>query len=62
MILGSTITIGPVAIACISLPTAIFEFKKSTILKRIGASSIRPKSFLAYTAIFYLIIMICSGL
>lgn len=62
MILGSTITIGPVAIACISLPTAIFEFKKSTILKRIGASSIKPKSFLAYTAIFYLIIMICSGL
>lgn len=62
MILGSSITIGPVAVACVSLPTAIFEFKKSTLLKRIGASNIKPLAFLSYTAFYYFFVMVLSGI
>ncbi|WP_156930203.1 ABC transporter permease [Mycoplasma elephantis] len=62
MVLGSTISIGPLAIACVSLPTAIFEFKKSTLLKRIGATNVKPLTFLIYIALYYFIIMIISGL
>ncbi|TPR53703.1 ABC transporter permease [Metamycoplasma neophronis] len=62
IVMGASITIGPVAIACVSLPTAIFEFKKSTLLKRIGATQIKPLTFLAYTAIYYFFIMILSGI
>ncbi|QJG66853.1 hypothetical protein [Mycoplasma phocoenae] len=62
MILAGSISIGPLAIACVALPTAIFEFKKSTLLKRIGTTNIKPLSFLAYTATYYFIIMILSGL
>ncbi|MFV8476964.1 hypothetical protein ACNQ2I_00725 [Mycoplasma sp. Z355B] len=62
MIASSSLTIGPVAIACVSLPTAIFEFKKSTLLKRIGATKIKPLVFLLYVASYYFIIMFLSGL
>ncbi|MCV3754167.1 ABC transporter permease [Ureaplasma zalophigenitalium] len=62
MILGATFSIGPLAIACISLPTALFEFKKSTLLKRIGATNIKPINFLLFTASYYFLIMIFSGL
>ncbi|MCV3734415.1 ABC transporter permease [Ureaplasma miroungigenitalium] len=62
MILGATFSIGPLAIACIALPTALFEFKKSTLLKRIGATNIKPINFLLFTASYYFIIMIFSGL
>ncbi|WLP85382.1 ABC transporter permease [Mycoplasma seminis] len=62
MIISSSLTIGPVAIACVSLPTAIFEFKKSTLLKRIGATNIKPLRFLLYVASYYFIIMLFSGL
>ncbi|WP_406617458.1 ABC transporter permease [Mycoplasmopsis adleri] len=62
MVLGSTISIGPLAIACVSLPTAIFEFKKSTLLKRIGATNVKPITFLIYTAVYYFFIMLISGL
>ncbi|ADV34166.1 hypothetical protein MBIO_0204 [Mycoplasmopsis fermentans PG18] len=62
MILGSSITIGPVAVACVSLPTAIFEFKKSTLLKRIGASNIKPLAFLSYTAFYYFFVMVLSAI
>ncbi|MFV8401023.1 hypothetical protein [Mycoplasma sp. 2634B] len=62
MIASSSLTIGPVAIACVSLPTAIFEFKKSTLLKRIGATKIKPLVFLLYVSSYYFIIMFLSGL
>ncbi|QSF13495.1 hypothetical protein [Mycoplasma sp. Mirounga ES2805-ORL] len=62
MVLAGSISIGPLAVACVALPTAIFEFKKSTLLKRIGTTSIKPMTFLSYTASFYFLIMIASGL
>ncbi|MHA3838768.1 hypothetical protein [Mycoplasma sp. VS1572C] len=62
MIISSSLTIGPVAIACVSLPTAIFEFKKSTLLKRIGATKIKPIVFLLYVSTYYFLIMFLSGL
>ncbi|MHA3839388.1 hypothetical protein ACX1NB_02380 [Mycoplasma sp. HF14] len=62
MIISSSLTIGPVAIACVSLPTAIFEFKKSTLLKRIGATKIKPITFLLYVSSYYFLIMFLSGL
>ncbi|WP_029513176.1 ABC-2 transporter permease [Mycoplasmopsis primatum] len=61
-IIGPSITIGPIAIACVSLPSALFEFKKSTLFKRIGTSKIKPLYFLLFIALYYLIIMILSGL
>ncbi|MBU4689670.1 ABC transporter permease [Mycoplasma zalophidermidis] len=62
IIIAATFSIGPLAIACVALPTALFEFKKSTLLKRIGATNIKPINFLLVIACYYFLIMIFSGL
>lgn len=47
-----------VAVSMCSMPQAIFEFKQSTLLKRIGSTPIRPWMFLFAAGAFYVLIMI----
>lgn len=41
-----------------SMPTAIMEFKTSVLLKRIGATPIKPWMFILSTAIYYFIVTV----
>ncbi len=59
-ILGGALIIGPIAISVIVLPNAIFEFKESSLLKRIGSTPIKPLFFMLTIGFFYLILMIIS--
>ncbi len=42
------------------MPQAIYEFKNSCVLKRIGATPIKPLSFILITGIYYFLMMIVS--
>ncbi len=42
------------------LPQAVYEFKKSVLLKRIGVTTIKPHQFLAIVCFFYFIMMMFS--
>lgn len=46
------------AIALTVMPASIFEFKKSTLLKRIGVTPIKPWMFLATLFVFYVLVML----
>ncbi|MGL5630668.1 MAG: hypothetical protein ACRDCG_02765 [Mycoplasmoidaceae bacterium] len=57
-VFSGIIAISAIATALTSMPQAIFEFKKSSLLKRIGATPIKPWMFLFAVASFYIFIMI----
>ena len=54
------LSIGNLSISLTSMPTAIYEFKSSSLLKRIGASPINPKIFITAVCSFYIAVMIIS--
>ena len=60
MILSGSLSIGILSISLTSMPTAIYEFKSSSLLKRIGASPINPKIFITAVCSFYIAVMIIS--
>ena len=55
---GGLLAISSMAVSLTSMPQAIFEFKRSSLLKRIGVTPIKPWMFLVITTIFYFIVMI----
>lgn len=57
-ILGGILTIPATTISLTMLPIALFEFKSSSLLKRIGVSSIKPWVFMASISCYYVLIMI----
>ena len=59
-VLGGSLIIGPIGISLITLPNSIFEFKKSSLLKRIGSTPIKPLFFMLTIGFFYVIVMIIS--
>lgn len=54
---GSVLTISSTAVGMVSLPMAIFEFKNSSILRRIGVTKINKNSFLLVILSYYALIM-----
>lgn len=59
-ILGGALGISTMSISLTSMPQAIFEFKRSSLLKRIGATPVKPYMFLLVTGAFYFVIMFAS--
>ncbi len=59
-VLGGLLVVGPIGISVVTLPNSIFEFKKSSLLKRIGSTPIKPLFFMLTIGLFYLIVMIIS--
>lgn len=57
---GGLIIISSMSVSLTSMPQAIFEFKNSTLLKRIGVTPIKPWMFLLTATIYYTIIMIIA--
>lgn len=55
---AALISISSIAVALAAMPQAIFEFKQSTLLKRIGITPIKPWMFLCTSAGYYVMIMI----
>lgn len=55
---AALISISSIAVALAAMPQAIFEFKQSTLLKRIGITPIKPWMFLLTAAGYYVGIMI----
>lgn len=60
LIFAGSIAISTMAISLTSMPQAIFEFKNSSLLKRIGSTPIKPYLFLLVTGFYYFFIMIIS--
>ena len=60
MVLGGSLTISVFAMTLTSMPIAIYEFKSSSLLKRIGATPIKPWLFITVIGTFYLVMMIVS--
>lgn len=58
---GGSMAIASMSIALTAMPQAIFEFKRSALLKRIGVTPIKPWMFLAVSAVFYFVVMIVSS-
>ncbi|MDK2820011.1 MAG: ABC transporter permease [Mycoplasmataceae bacterium] len=58
---GGSMAIASMSIALTAMPQAIFEFKRSALLKRIGVTPIKPWMFLAVSAGFYFVVMIVSS-
>lgn len=58
---GGSMAIASMSIALTAMPQAIFEFKRSALLKRIGVTPIKPWMFLAVSAAFYFVVMIVSS-
>lgn len=54
------ISVSILTIGLVFMPQSIFEFKNSTLLKRIGTTPINPIKFLVVIIIFNLIIMLVS--
>lgn len=61
-VLGGSLAISSVAITTTSMPVLLFEFKKSSLLKRIGSTPIKPSSFIFVTILYYLLIILSSVL
>ncbi len=59
-VLGGSFAISPIAITLSSMPSLIFEFKNSSLLKRIGSTPIKPSLFIFISIIFYFGIIILS--
>ena len=61
-LLGSIISIPAVTVGITVLPTALYEFKTSSLLKRIGATPIKPWTFILAISLYYVVIMFLSTL
>lgn len=59
-LLAGALSIPSMAVGLIAMPQAIFEFKKSVLLKRIGVTKIKPWMFLIAISMFYISIMVLS--
>lgn len=59
---GGLLLISSTAVALTSMPQAIFEFKKSALLKRIGVTPIKPWMFIAIAGAFYALVMVVGTL
>lgn len=59
-ILSGSLSISPMAVTLTSMPQLIFEFKNSSLLKRIGCTPIKPTLFVFITIVFYLMIIVLS--
>ncbi|MGL5205612.1 MAG: hypothetical protein ACRC7B_01720 [Metamycoplasmataceae bacterium] len=57
---GGAMAIASMAIALTAMPQAIFEFKRSALLKRIGVTPVKPWMFLVVAGVFYFFIMVIS--
>lgn len=54
---AGSLAIPAMAVGLTAMPQAIFEFKKSALLKRIGVTKIKPWMFLTAISLFYVVIM-----
>ncbi|MDR3249705.1 MAG: hypothetical protein LBS95_01360 [Mycoplasmataceae bacterium] len=52
--------LGTIAVGINTLPSTIIDFKKSSLLKRISVTPIKPIRILLSICLFYLLIMVCS--
>ncbi|EGZ30888.1 Uncharacterised protein [Malacoplasma iowae] len=59
-ILGGSLIVPSMSVAMCSMPQAIFEFKKSSLLKRIGVTPIKPSLFLFISSLYYFVAMFIS--
>lgn len=59
---GGALAIASMSIGLTAMPQAIFEFKRSALLKRIGVTPIKPWMFLLAAALFYFVVMIIASL
>lgn len=59
-ILAGSLAISPMSITLSSMPQMLFEFKNSSLLKRIGATPIKPSLFIFVAVLFYFIIIFIS--
>lgn len=59
-LLAGALSIPSMAVGLIAMPQAIFEFKKSVLLKRIGVTKIKPWMFLLAISLYYIGIMLLS--
>lgn len=57
-VLGGILSIPTVTVSLTILPVALFEFKSSSLLKRIGVTSIKPWMFMAAISSYYILVMI----
>ena len=56
-VFAGSLAIPAMAVGLTAMPQAIFEFKKSVLLKRIGVTKIKPWMFLLAIALFYVLVM-----
>lgn len=56
-VFAGSLAIPAMAVGLTAMPQAIFEFKKSALLKRIGVTKIKPWMFLTAISLFYVVIM-----
>lgn len=59
---GGLLAISSMSVALTSMPQAIFEFKRSSLLKRIGVTPIKPWMFLVVSSLFYMLVMLVGTL
>ncbi|MDE5767051.1 MAG: hypothetical protein K2H56_00735 [Malacoplasma sp.] len=59
-ILAGSLAISPMSITLSSMPQMLFEFKNSSLLKRIGSTPIKPSLFIFVAVLFYFIIIVIS--
>lgn len=59
-ILAGSLAISPMSITLSSMPQMLFEFKNSSLLKRIGATPIKPSLFIFVAVLFYFLIIFIS--
>lgn len=60
LVLAGSMGISVMTLGLVSMPQAIFEFKQSSLLKRIGATPIKPIIFILCASVFYVLVMIAS--
>lgn len=60
IVLGGCLSIGGIVISVYCLPNSIFDFKKSSLLKRIGVTPINPTNFILTVCGYYCLMMIIS--
>lgn len=59
-LLGGALSIPSMTVGLIAMPQAIFEFKRSVLLKRIGVTKVKPWMFLLAISLYYVGIMLLS--
>lgn len=59
-VLAGSLIIPIVAVSTVSMPLAIFELKRSTLLKRVASSSITPLKFIMLIVGYYAVAMIAA--